>query len=116
MSTESALARVAERIDTYRDLARLLGAPAYPASNTCTRCEQISNSPLIPSRDAWHCHRCTYNTDPSTHTGPSGAVNPGDMPTPQDGVTCRACGQGCWHPDSQQRGTCARCHKAADRT
>lgn len=32
----------------------------------------------------------------------------GDLPVPADGTTC-PCGQGLWHPDSKQRGTCARC-------
>jgi hypothetical protein len=60
MTAQSALARVRDRIDEYRYVARLVGAPRYPADNRCHRCQLVSDRPLIPYPQGWRCHTCIY--------------------------------------------------------
>jgi NMD protein affecting ribosome stability and mRNA decay len=51
---------VLSHADEYRYLGRITGAGKYPKHNTCARCGQPSERPLIASSRGWLCWHCCY--------------------------------------------------------
>jgi hypothetical protein len=51
---------VLSHADEYRYLGRITRAGKYPKHNTCARCGQPSDRPLIASAHGWCCWGCSY--------------------------------------------------------